>query len=656
MLQKETIDAIRSLSIDMTNQANSGHPGMPLGSAPLGYTLFKEMKINPKKPTWFDRDRFVLASGHASALLYSLLHLSGYNLTIDDLKHFRQLNSLTPGHPEAFLTPGVDATTGPLGQGVAMALGMALSEKVLAQKYNKADITVVDHYTYVLCGDGDMQEGVTSEASQLAAHWGLGKLIVFYDSNDVTLDGELSQTSSESVKLRYEAYGWQYILVDDGNDVEQIAQALEAAQLNLERPTLIEVKTIIGYGSAKQGTNAVHGAPLGVDDGLNAKKKYGCSTKEFDVPNSVYDSFTYDKLVNGAKAYKTWQQQLKTYKTAYPKEYAELQDVINNDFKVDFSGYDFKDVGFKQATRNSNKEAINYIANKLPTFMGGSADLSHSVMSNIDDSELFSKDNIAGRNINYGIREFAMGAINNGVLLHGGIKIFGGTFLVFADYMKPAVKLAALMQIPTIFVYTHDSIAIGEDGPTHEPIEQLAMFRAMPNVNVIRASDANEAAAGWSIAINSTKTPTVLVFSRQDLVVHENSNLDNVRKGAYIAYHENKTIDALLIATGSEVNLAIAAAKKLKGEKIDVRVVSMPSRELFEQQTKKYINEIIPPKVKKRLVIEMASSFGWQKYALKDNQIMAIDTYGLSAPGDQVVDAFGFTVANVVARIKKIVK
>lgn len=656
MLQKETIDAIRSLSIDMINKANSGHPGMPLGSAPIGYTLFKDMKINPKKPTWFNRDRFVLASGHASALLYSLLHLSGYDISIDDLKNFRQLNSLTPGHPEVFHTPGVDATTGPLGQGIPMALGMALAEKVLAHKYNKEEVNVIDHYTYALCGDGDMQEGVTSEASQLAAHWGLGKLIVFYDSNDVTLDGNISQTSSESVKLRYEAYGWQYIRVEDGNDVKALEEALEAAKANLERPTLIEVKTIIGFGSDKQGTNAVHGAPLGADDAVKAKNVYGCSTAEFDVPNSVYDSFTYNRLTAGAKAYKAWQKDLKKYKELYPKEYEELNNVINNEFTVDFKDYDFKEVGFSQATRNSSKDVINYIAGKLPTFMGGSADLSHSVMSNIDDSTLFSKDNIEGRNINYGIREFAMAVINNGVMLHGGIKIFGATFFVFSDYMKPAVKLAALMEIPSIFVYTHDSVAVGEDGPTHEPIEHLAMFRAMPNVNVIRASDANEAAAAWDIAINSEKTPTVLVFSRQNLVVNEHSNLANVHKGAYIAYHEDKDIDVLLIATGSEVNLAIEAAKQLKEAKIDVRVVSMPSRNIFEKQTKKYINEIIPPKVKKRLVIEMASSFGWHKYALKDSQIMALDRYGLSAPGNKVMEALGFDVDNVVARVKKIVK
>lgn len=656
MLQKETIDAIRSLSIDMVNKANSGHPGMPLGSAPIGYTLFKNIKVNPKKPMWFDRDRFVLASGHASALLYSLLHLSGFDLSIDDLKNFRQLHSLTPGHPEAFHTPGVDATTGPLGQGIPAALGMALAEKVLAHKYNKDDVNVIDHYTYVLCGDGDMQEGVSSEASQLAAHWGIGKLIVFYDSNDVTLDGDITQTSSESVKLRYEAYGWQYLLVEDGNDVEALEAALEAAQLNKERPSLIEVKTIIGYGSGKEGTNAVHGAPLGAEDAVNAKKRYGCSTAEFDVPNSVYDSFTYDKLTNGEKAYKDWQKNIKKYKERYPEAYQELNQVINNEFSVDFSDYQFKEVGFKQATRNSSKDAINFIAGQLPTFMGGSADLSHSVMSNIDDSLLLSKDNILGRNINYGIREFAMAAINNGVLLHGGIKIFGATFFVFADYMKPAVKLAALMELPAIFVYTHDSVAVGEDGPTHEPIEQLAMFRAMPNVNVIRASDANEAAAAWNIAINSKKTPTVLVFSRQNLIVNENSTMENVNKGAYIAYHEKKEADALLIATGSEVNLAIEAAQALQKENIDVRVISMPSRYIFEKQTKKYINEVIPPKVKKRLVIEMASSFGWHKYALKDNQIMAIDTYGLSAPGDQVMKEFGFDVPSVVERVKKIVK
>lgn len=655
-MEQKTVNTIRALAIDMINRANSGHPGMALGSAPIGYSIFKEMNLNPKKPDWFNRDRFVLASGHASALLYSLLHLSGHAITMDDLKQFRQWNSLTPGHPEVYHTPGVDATSGPLGQGIPMAVGMALAERHLATKYNRDEFNVIDHYTYVLCSDGDMQEGVTFEASSLAGLWNLGKLIVFYDSNDVTLDGELAQTSHDNVKQRYESFGWQYLLVEDGNDLEALNRAVQIAKLEPNKPTIIEIKTIIGYGSINQGTSKTHGAPLGKEDGDNVKKFLGCSLEEFCVDNDVYDEFTYNKIRTGERLYKNWNKLMKDYALKYPNEAQELNDVINNNIVVDFEDYSFKAAHEQQATRNSSHDVINYIASKHPTFMGGSADLSGSTMTKISDSSLFNKDNYLARNINYGIREFAMAVINNGVILHGGVKIFGATFFVFSDYLKPAIKMAALMQIPSIFVFSHDSIAVGEDGPTHEPIEHLAMLRAMPNVNVLRPCDATETVASWDIALSSTKTPTVIILSRQKLEVEENSSFEKTKLGGYTIYQEKAEMDCLLIATGSEVNLACQAARELSKENIDVRVVSLPCVSLFEQQSKKYQQNIIPTGIKKRLVLEAASSYGWHKYALKDSQILAIDCYGASAPGNIVMEKYGFNVENVIARVKDIVK
>lgn len=654
-MSQEIINTLRALSIDMINKANSGHPGMPMGAAPIGHTIYKNMNIDPKRANWFNRDRFVLAAGHASALLYSLLHVNGFDVNMDDLKNFRQLNSRTPGHPELGHTAGVDATSGPLGQGLPMAVGMAVAEAFLSEKYNRDHFNIVDHYTYVLCSDGEMHEGVASEASSLAGHLGLGKLIVFYDSNDITLDGDLSASFSDDVKKRYESYNWQYLIVEDGNDTEELNRALAMAKLDHKRPTIIEVKTVIGYGCSKAGSSATHGAPIGKEEALIAKEAYNHSNKEFFVSKEV-EEYTNNKVANGNKLYRAWTKQLAEYKNKYPKLAEEFELVINNKYSVDFKDYDYKEVGFNQATRNSSNDCINYIAKKHPTFIGGSADLSKSCMTDIKDESAFTKNNYSGRILNYGIREFAMSAINNGITIHGGVKVFGATFFVFSDYMKPAVKMAALMKIPTIFVFTHDSIAVGEDGPTHEPIEHLAMFRSMPNVNVLRPCDANETAAAWQIALESKETPTVLVLSRQNLDVETNSTYENVSKGAYIAYPEKNNIDCLLIATGSEVNLAIKAAKQLEKENIDVRVVSMPSMNIFEKQTAKYQKEVIPNSVKKRLSIEMLSSFGWHKYALKDSQILSVDIYGASAPGNVVIDEYGFNVDNVVNKVKTIVK
>lgn len=656
-MEQKIINTIRGLAIDMSNQANSGHPGMPLGAAPIGYTIFKNMNINPKNPLWFNRDRFVLSAGHASALLYSLIHLSGFNLSLDDLKNFRQLHSKTPGHPESYIGAGIDATSGPLGQGIASGIGMALAEAILAEKYNKVDFNIVDHYTYVLCSDGDLQEGVSVESSSLAGLWGLGKLIMFYDSNDITLDGNLSATSNDCIKTRYESMNWQYLRVEDGNDLQALENALAMAKLEKNKPTIIEVKTIIGYGSSKQGTSKVHGSPLGKEEAIKVKEFLNISTEEFKIDNDVYDSFTQAKISNGEKKQREYNKLLKKYKEEYPKEYEEFQNAINDKVEVDFSDYSYQEVGSMQATRNSSNDVINYIAQRYPTFMGGSADLSGSVMTNISEGSLLNKNDLLARNINYGVREFAMAAINNGVMLHKGIKIFGGTFFVFSDYLKPAIRLSAISMIPAIYVFSHDSIALGEDGPTHQPIEQLAMLRAMPNVNVIRPADANETLMAWDIAINSKTTPTAIVLSRQNLEVNENTKSKDAYRGAYVVYQEKMSdkIDCLLIATGSEVNLAIASAKELEKDGLSIRVVSMPSRNIFEKQSLAYQNSVIPKNVKKRLVIEMASTFGWIKYALKDNQILGIDTYGESGPSNQVCEEFGFSVENVKKLVKKIV-
>lgn len=653
-----SVNAIRALSIDAINKSKSGHPGICLGAAPMAYTLFtKHLKANPKDSQWFNRDRFVLSAGHGSMLLYSLLHLSGYKLSIEDLKQFRQWGSLTPGHPEVGHTDGVDATSGPLGQGIPTAVGMAMAEAFLAAKFNQNDLNVVDHYTYALCGDGDLQEGATSEASQLAGHLKLGKLIVLFDSNDITLDGDLKMSFSGDIKKRYEAYGWQVIVVEDGNDIEAIDRAIIEAKADISRPTLIEIKTIIGYGSSKQGSSATHGAPLGQEDGDFAKANYGWTYAPFEVPEEVYEDFKKTIQTRGKREQNKWKKTLKQLEISNSILYTELMNAINGTTPIDFEAImPNHEVGYVQATRNSSHDCINAIANNHTTFIGGSADLSKSCMTTIKTETNYEPGNYAGRNINYGIREFGMAIMNNGMLLHGGVRTFGATFFVFSDYAKPAVKMAALAKIPSILVFTHDSIAVGEDGPTHEPVEQMAMFRAMPNVNVIRPCDANETAAAWQIAMETTDRPTVLVLSRQNLRVEANSNYENVKKGAYIASKEQNNLDAILIATGSEVNLAIDAQKALLEKGIDVRVVSMPSFNLFEAQTKKYQKEILPPACKNRVGIEMLSSFGWDRYIGSKGKMMAVDIYGASAPGDVVIKNYGFTVEAVMDNVSKLVK
>ena len=653
-----SIATIRSLGIDTINKANSGHPGMVLGSAPALYTLFnKELNIYNKEAEWINRDRFVLASGHASALLYSMLHLTGFDVTIDDLKNFRQLNSRTPGHPEIEMTHGVDASSGPLGQGIPMAAGMAMAEKFLASQYNKENFDIIDHYTYVLCGDGDMQEGVTYEAASLAGHLSLGKLIVLYDANKVTLDGPLSMSFSENVKKRYEACNWQVLEVKDGNDINEIHKAIKKGKKEQFKPTLIIVNTVIGFGSANQGTNKVHGAPLGKEDGKNAKLSYGFDHDEFYVPEEVYEDFKKKTIKRGKSKFNKWNKLFNEYKEQYPTEAKQLEDAIAGKYSLNIDEL-LKNypVGHNDATRNTSLEVIQEVAKQNPTFLSGTADLASSTKTKIKDEDDFSVENYNGRNLVFGIREFAMVAIMNGMTLHKGVKVSAGGFLVFSDYFKAAVRMACLMKLPIILPLSHDSIAVGEDGPTHQPIEQFAMLRSIPNMHVIRPGDAVEMAAAWKLAIESTENPTALILTRQNVETMETSSVEGVSKGAYVIGKEENHLDAIIIASGSEVNLAMKAKKVLLEKGIDVRVVSMPCQEFFDQQDEQYKEAVLPNAMRKRLSVEMASSFGWHKYVGLDGITMSINEFGKSAPAQDVIQSYGFTVDGVVENIEKLLK
>lgn len=658
------ITAIRTLSIDAIEKANSGHPGMPMGAAPMAYTLWTRfMNHNPNNPEWFNRDRFVLSAGHGSMLLYSLLHLSGYGLDMEEIKNFRQWDSKTPGHPEYGHTRGVEATTGPLGQGIAMAVGMAMAERHLAATYNKENYEVVDHYTYSICGDGDLMEGVSAEAASLAAHLKLGRLVVLYDSNDISLDGELNMSFSESVADRFKAYGWQYIRVEDGNDLSEIAKALEEAKTDLDRPTMIEVKTVIGYGAPnKSGKSAVHGAPLGEDEMKLTKEYYKWTFEEdFYVPEEVYETFKDTVIETGAKKEEEWNQLFASYKEEYPELAAQLETAINGELP---EGWD-KDIpvyeaGKAVATRNSGGEVLNAIAKNVPSLFGGSADLAGSNKTMLNGEKDFLPGAYDGRNIWFGVREFGMGAALNGMALHGGLHVYGGTFFVFSDYLRPAIRLAALMNLPVTYVFTHDSIAVGEDGPTHEPIEHLAALRAMPNVSLIRPADSNEVAAAWKAALTNKNKPTALVLSRQNLMTLPLSAKlaeEGVQKGAYVVSPAKKDqADAILLASGSEVGLAVQAQGVLAGEGIDVSVVSIPSFDRFEEQSAEYKESVLPKSVKKRLAIELGTSFGWERYTGDEGRVLTMDRFGASAPGDLLMEKFGFTPSNVVSIVKDMLK
>ncbi|QGH34642.1 transketolase [Gracilibacillus salitolerans] len=661
-IEQMSINAIRTLSIDAIEKANSGHPGLPMGAAPMAYTLWTQhMNHNPKSSKWFNRDRFVLSAGHGSMLLYSLLHLSGYDVTIEDLKGFRQWDSKTPGHPEVHHTDGVEATTGPLGQGVAMSVGMAMAEKHLAAKYNKDNYNVVDHYTFAIVSDGDLMEGISHESASLAGHLKLGKLIALYDSNDISLDGELNKAFSENVEDRFKAYGWQVIRVEDGTDTETISKAIADAKANTDQPTLIEVKTVIGYGSPNKSASAAsHGAPLGEDEVKLTKEFYDWEHEDFHVPDEVYQDFETKIVENGKSVEQEWKELFDSYKQAYPELGQELDNAINNklpeDWDKDLPVYEAgKD---EAATRATSGEVLNAIAKTVPSLFGGSADLAGSNKTNLKDAGDFSAATPDNRNIWFGVREFAMAAALNGMALHGGLKVFGGTFFVFSDYLRPAVRLSAIQSLPVTYVLTHDSIAVGEDGPTHEPVEQLAAFRAMPNLSVIRPADGNEVQAAWRLAIESTSQPTALVLTRQGLPTLEGTAekaYEGVKKGGYVVSPASKeTPDAILVATGSEVQLAVKAQKALKEEGKDVSVVSIPSWDRFDKQDAAYKESVLPSAVTKRVGIEMASSLGWERYVGLEGKIISIDRFGASANGNKIIEEYGFTVENVVNHVNEL--
>ena len=648
MTEKEldvlSVNAIRSMCIDVTNKAKSGHPGMALGSAPILYTLFtKHLIATPEDALWFNRDRFVLSAGHASALLYTILHLCGYNLSLDDLKNFRQLGSLTPGHPEFAHTHGVDATSGPLGQGIAQAVGMAMAERAIKAQYVEGK-NICNHKTYVLCGDGCLQEGISQEAISLAGHQKLNNLILIYDANQVTLDGGLDLSFSENVKNRFKASEWNVLEVDDGNDLCAIDNAISKAKESKNKPTLIIVHTVIGYGAPKQGTSKVHGAPIGEDDGIKAKEFYGYDYPLFTIPDEVYDNFKKTFIARGKTAYDNYKLSYKVWSEKHPSAAKKLEKSLNEDLSSYFKKEPKFEEGLSISTRVASGNVLNELHDKIPFIMGGSADVAGSVMTKIAKGSNFEPKNPKGRNINFGIREFAMAAAQNGMLLHGGLKTYIGCFCVFSDYMKPAIRMAALTKLPAIYLFSHDSLAVGEDGPTHQPIEQIAMLRSIPNTDVIRPCDARETYAAWEIALSSTDHPTALILSRQGLPLLK-SKYAEVKKGAYVISKESKKLDATIIATGSEVSLAIDAQKELLAKGIDVRVVSMPSWFIFDKQSNEYKKQTMGVSKDRIFSLEMLSTFGWHKYA---DHVMGIDTFGTSAPAKDAVRAYHFLKEDVV--------
>lgn len=660
-VEQLAVNTIRTLAIDAIEKAKSGHPGMPMGMAPAGHVLWsKVMNHNPSNPSWFNRDRFVLSAGHGSMLLYSLLHLSGYEVSLDDLKQFRQWGSKTPGHPEFGHTPGVDATTGPLGQGIAMAVGMAMAEAHLSSVYNRENFPLINHYTYAICGDGDLMEGVSAEAASLAGHLQLGKLIAIYDSNNITLDGEANLSFSENVGQRFEAYGWQVLRVEEENNLEAIEAALLEAKKDLAKPTLIEIKTTLGYGSpnkgGKGGHGGTHGSPLGTEEVKLTKEFYGWPQEDFYIPEEVKGLWQEVKN-NGIQTNQQWDQLLNEYKQEYPELANRLEREIKGELPVDWaSEVPVYEKGASVSTRVASGQVLNALAKKVPNLIGGSADLESSTMTHMKDLGRFSPSDYAGRNIYYGVREFAMGAVVNGMALHGGVKPFGATFFVFSDYLRPAIRLSALMNLPVTYVFTHDSIFVGEDGPTHEPIEQLAALRGIPNVTVLRPADANETAAAWKYAIENQNGPVALVLTRQNLTVNIEGEIADVEvgKGAYIAANSEQEVPTVqLIATGSELTLALQVKEGLEKEGISSRVVSMPSWELFDQQSKEYQDYILPSDIKLNVAIELGSPQGWAQYVGRDGLVIGISTFGASAPGDKIAKEYGFTAESIIKRIKE---
>ncbi|MFA5594991.1 MAG: transketolase [Trueperaceae bacterium] len=674
-LEQRAVNTIRALTIDAVEASGDGHPGMPMGAAAMGYTLFtRAMRYNPKNSKWPNRDRYVQSAGHGSMLQYSLLHLAGFDLSMDDLRNYRQWESRTPGHPEYGHTDGVETTTGPLGQGIATAVGMALAEAHLAERYNKPGYDVVDHHTYVIASDGDLMEGVASEASSLAGHLGLGKLIVLYDDNGISIDGATGITFTEDVLKRYKAYGWHTHTVMDGNDVQQLADAIAAAKAVADKPSIIAVRTVIGYGSPDlAGTSKVHGSPLGAKEAALTKENLGVDWPAFSVPDDVLALYR-QAVPRGAQAEAEWQELFEGYRAAHPELAAEFERVMAGELPADLSADMpvFK-VGESVATRKASNVAMNALAKKLPELVGGSADLAGSNYTDIDGETAMAKGTYGGRIIHFGIREHGMAAVANGLTLHGGLRAFVATFLIFSDYLRPALRLSALMHQGVVYVFTHDSVGLGGDGPTHQPIGELMALRLIPNLRVIRPADANETAQAWALAIESTDSPTALALTRQN-VPNLAIPAGGVRRGAYVlaeagadgglaqgaagawtdpAQAPGVTPDVILIGTGSEVQLCLGARDQLEAEGIRTRVVSMPSFELFEDQDEEYRDAVLPPSVRARVAVEAGATLGWERWVGAEGQVIGIDRFGASAPGDVVMREFGFTVENVVSAARK---
>ena len=661
-LQQLSINTIRFLAVDAVQKANSGHPGMPMGCAPIAYRLYtKYLKHNPSNSKWLNRDRFILSAGHGSMLLYSILHLCGYKISMDDLKNFRQFGSITPGHPEYGLTDGVETTTGPLGQGFSNAIGMAIAQEYLSSLFNKPDMNILDHFIYGICSDGDLMEGISHEAASLAGHLKLGKIIFFYDDNGITIDGKTSLAFSEDIKKRFEAYNWQTLNIDDVNDISQIDRAIEEAQKEKRKPTLIITKTHIGFGSPKkQDTSSAHGSPLGEDEVKATKKNLGWDeNKFFYVPDEVADHFK--KLKSTFSSYENeWNKLFETYKKKYPADAEQFIKVFNNDFGDEWKNAlpSFTKYGENVPTRNASGNVINAIEKYLPTLIGGSADLEPSNNTYIKDSEKFSAENRSGRNFHFGIREHAMGGILNGMALYGGVIPYGGTFMVFSDYMRPSIRLAAISGVRPIYVFTHDSVGLGEDGPTHQPIEHLASLRAIPKVVVIRPADANETVEVWKFAIEHKASPVAIALTRQKIPVLDRtkmSSAENLSKGAYVLIQSEKTPEVILMASGSEVYLAVEAFDLLQLEGISARVLSFPSWELFEAQSDEYKESVLPKSIKARVSIEAGVKQGWEKYLGGYGEAISIEKFGASAPYEIIFKEYGFTKEAVIQKAKSII-
>jgi transketolase len=644
------INALRVVGAEMITKAKSGHPGIVLGAAPILHTLFtRHININPEDDKWFNRDRFILSAGHGSALLYEMLHLSGYDLSMEDLKNFRQKDSKTPGHPEYGHVKGVEITTGPLGQGISSSVGMAIAESFLAAKFNKPKYDIVDHYTYVLCGDGDLQEGISMEAASLAGHLNLKKLIVLYDSNDVQLDGDVEQTNTENIKMKFEAMNWNYIKVVDGNNCDSIDNAIKEAKKS-NKPTIVEIKTVIGYGAPNSGESSVHCKPMPEDDIKTLRKNLSYNGPVLEYPEEVKKFYKENVIDRGNEEESNWNELLADYRSDYNAEYEEFLKFMYNEFKLDdVSDMPKYEVGSEESTRKEMGKYIDYLSTKLPNIIGGSADLSSSTMVKGADG-IYGPSNPLGRNIKFGVREHAMAAIINGITLHGGLRGFCAGFFVFSDYLKPAVRLASIMKLPSIFLFSHDTICVGEDGPTHQPVEQLTMFRSMPNTNVIRPADAKEMAEAMLLAFDNNTYPTVVTSSRQGLPNLACTNAEGVKKGAYVVFEPKKAAKVTLISCGSELFITINAAKMLEEEGINCKVVSMPSMFLFDKQSNEYKEEILPKKHLK-MAVELGASMPWYKYA---DEVYGLDEFGASMPIKYIHETYGFTADKIAARVKEL--